>query len=66
MFTFAPPFASIVGRKLKNIHEQDLRTTGMIACFGLFAEVERNPDLRTDQGTVPPRLTGTGRFSDAG
>ena len=43
MFTFAPPFASIVGRKLKNIHEQDLRTTGMIACFGLFAEVERNP-----------------------
>ena len=43
MFTFAPPFASIVGRKLKNIHEQDLRTTGMIACFVLFAEVERNP-----------------------
>ena len=42
MFTFAPPFASIVGRKLKNIH-QNLRTKGMIAFFGLFAEVERNP-----------------------
>ena len=60
MFTFAPPFASIVGRKLKNIHEQDLRTKGMIACFGLFAEIERNPiSDRTKLTEQTPGTWGT-------
>ena len=30
--------------------KQDLQTKVMIALFGLFAEVEREPDLGTDQG----------------
>ena len=35
--------------------KQDLRTKVMIALFGLFAEVERDSDLRTDQGRTCSR-----------